>query len=237
MRSTVPKRHPKRLTPYWALRSSEVRNEGGYTIIELLVAMAMLTALIVGGVEFSLSQQPVSLTTAIAQFSAMLEETRSLARANAGGWIGSSTGSQAVADSGATLYVAPDPNDPSVTVATLYWYRPIAQNHCRGCVQPDLRVPPLRLHVSLTINIPTPFMGTSPVGSAFALFVSPSGHVSAITSTNGNGWNPTRQWSQGEPVCDAANPPTITFSAIGTQKTMALMCQGASIASPTPQQT
>lgn len=214
-----------------------MRNEAGYTILELLVAMAMLAALIVGGVEFSLSQQPVALTTAIAQFDAMLEETRSLARANAGGWIGSSTGSQAVADSGATLYVAPDPNDPSVAVATLYWYRPILTNHCNGCVLPDNRVPPLRLRVFLVIDIPTPFPGSDPVSNAFALFASPSGHLSAITWANGHGWNPSQQWSQGEPLCDPTNPPRLVFTSGQTRRSITIDCDTASLETLIPTTT
>jgi prepilin-type N-terminal cleavage/methylation domain-containing protein len=189
--------------------------QSGYTLIELLIVVAMITTLIAVGVE-TLGQQPAQLSSSIQQFSAMVDETRALALANAG-QLGVGDGTSVAAATGATLWVQPDPTDPNYTIATLYWYRPILQNPLGGGVQIDGSRPPLRLRVSVAASIPP-----SAAASSFAIFIAPSGHLSAIS---GNSWNPVNGSPiSSEPACDSANQPQLTFSSGGNSRTMALQC-------------
>ena len=57
--------------------------EGGYTLIELMVVVAMIAALTAVCTEY-LAQQPAQLSSAIQQFALKIDETRALALANAG---------------------------------------------------------------------------------------------------------------------------------------------------------
>jgi prepilin-type N-terminal cleavage/methylation domain-containing protein len=191
--------------------------EAGYSLIEVLTVVAMI-AILMGVSAETLGQQPAQLSSSIQQFSAMVAQTRALALANAG-QLGVGDGTSVAAATGATLWVQPDPTDPNYTIATLYWYRPILQNPCRGCVQLDTTTPPLRMRVQMTAAIPSD--GSN---SAFAIFVSPSGHLSAIT---GPKWSPGQGPIETEPICDPNNPPTILFSSNGNQQVRHLTCQGA----------
>jgi len=101
----------------------------------------------------------------------------------------------------------------------------------------DARVVPLRLRVNLMISIPTAPLGTNSTSSSFAMFVSSSGHLSAITWANGLGWNPGKGPWNPEPTCDPAAPPTLTFIFGNNQKTVALGCRDASLVTSTPQPT
>jgi hypothetical protein len=178
--------------------------------------IAILTAV---STEY-LAQQPAQLSSAIQQFTLKLEETRALALANAGS-LTAGNGTDAAAGGGATLRIQTDPSDSNYSIATLYWYRPILQNPCGGCMQIDTGSTPLRVRARMSATIP-PF----DTDSGFSIFISPSGHLSAV---------PSAVWPFGsgailsEPTCDPDNAPSITFSANGNEKTRRLQCTGAQL--------
>jgi prepilin-type N-terminal cleavage/methylation domain-containing protein len=196
-----------------------MRGEAGYTLIELLVVVAMIAILTAVSTEY-LAQQPAQLSSAIQQFTLKLEETRALALANAG-QLNVGDGTHAAAATGATLWIHPDQKDPAYSIATLYWYRPIVQNPCNGCVQIDGTSEPLRTRVSLTATIPG--YGSS---DSFAIFISPSGNVSATTIET---WFPGHAPLTAEPACDPNDLPALTFQSQMHIQTRHLACSGGAI--------
>lgn len=195
--------------------------EAGYTLIETLVVVAMIAILVGAGAE-SLTEQPAQLSTAIAQFSAMLDETRALAAANAG-QINVGDGTSVAASTGATLWVAPDPADPNYTVATLYWYRPIKDNPCGGCVEPARGTPALRLHVGVLVTT-----SQGETSNAFAIFIAPSSHLSVATQEF---WGPGQGALFPEPPCNAEHGPELVFTLMANRITKRLSCNGATLES------
>lgn len=197
-----------------------------------MIVVAMIWILGATGVWY-LDRQPLSLNTSIAQFDAMLNLARTHASAFAGGMLGSNTGTFVVAETGATLYVEPDAVDPTRSMITIYKYRPIPMNHCQGCVEADASVPVLRLPVRITATIPSSAGGAT--ASAFAVFVSPSQHLSAIAGIGSNSWDPGSSPLDQEPLCDDANPPLVTFISANAEKSLPLSCDSARLTMPLPQ--
>lgn len=201
--------------------------EAGYSLIEMTIVVAMIAILAAVTTE-SIGQQPYSIDTAITQFSAILDQAGSLARAQ-GGRLDATDGTEAYANTGATLWVAPDPSDSTYSVATLYRFRPIKYSACSGCVLRDPTTEPLRVHAILTANV------GGVVSTNFSIFFSTSGRLTAVTDSV---WDPTKNTSiDNEPDCDPESPPTITFSSRGNQQMLQLECNEASIVVAIPRST
>lgn len=196
---------------------SPATGEDGYTLIELMVVVAMIAVLTTVGIE-SLSQHPAELNSAVQQFSLKLDEARGLALAN-GGRLISVNGTAAVADVGATLSVSQDPVDATYSVVTVNWFRPIRGSSVAGNIEPDTSTPALRLRAAIIATVPGD--GTS---RNFSIFLSPSGHLSVATD---NVWKLNSGPLSSEPVCNANAPPGITFSSRGNSRVGQLVCDGA----------
>lgn len=195
-----------------------------------MIVVAMIWILGATGVWY-LDRQPLSLNTSIAQFDAMLNLARTHAATMSGGPKGAGNGTSVVAGVGATLFVQPDMNDSSYSEATLYWYRPIPQNPAKGDVEKDSTVAPLRIHCIIDATIPG--YGSN---RAFAIFISPSQHLSVISGGSPpNGWQPgSGEALNSEPICDPANAPAITFNTNGRTQPAQLVCSGAQMVLQSP---
>jgi prepilin-type N-terminal cleavage/methylation domain-containing protein len=134
-------------------------DERGLTLIEVVVAAALVVLVAAFGAA-SLSARPAQAAMSALTFAGLVREARALAAVTADG--------SAQAGSGATIGVT---SDASGSVATLYAYRPI-----QGALHEPVAVAraPLRSAASLAI-----VDGGVLRGPPFALFFSPSGHVSS----------------------------------------------------------
>jgi type II secretory pathway pseudopilin PulG len=136
------------------------RGERGSTLIELTVAIAIVTLVAGAGFE-SLAQRPAQARSTAAAFAGLVTEARALAAVTGDPTTGNG--------SGASIAVVRDGDD---YVATLYAYRPI-RGAANGPVKAS-NTPPLRTTTELAIVGPG-----GRLAPPFALFFSVSGHASA----------------------------------------------------------
>jgi prepilin-type N-terminal cleavage/methylation domain-containing protein len=182
------------------VRATSRRGEQGYTLVELLVALAIVT--ILGAVAVrSLVIEPASVHASALEFESMLNATRVLASALAGD-PDAADGSTLMLKSGATLAIS---QDGDRTVLTVYRHRPMRN----ATLERDDEMAQTFLDGTVALHEPNSSLATPP----FGIFIAPSGRV-ALQAT----------WRAGEQL-DAQPPcgsPTQTyFTLVFSRRTYA----------------
>jgi prepilin-type N-terminal cleavage/methylation domain-containing protein len=192
--------------------------ERGFTVVELLVALAITAAALLGVMALRGGTPPERRTAAIALQGA-LAETRALAASQA-----NVTGKT---PTGATLSVVPV--GANATRVSIFASRPIAG---APPLAPDTGFAPLTLPVTLAIP------GSAPAGTPFAILVSSAGYASVAA---GYAYDPARPMPlASDPGCDETHGVTIAIVDAAGTDAHAFECRTAaydadtSLPSPAP---
>jgi len=178
--------------------------EAGWTLIELVIVIAIIAMIAVFAIPFALSSQPGALASAEASTQVLVNETRALAASNSG-----------AGNTGATLQFTFDATTGD-TIEQTYLNRPMA-NEPIG-LTPAPNVPEVSFHGTVLLTLPG---GNSP--PPFAIFIGSAGHASAAVGdfTVNRSKYPVREPTN----CDTNGASmTITFTIAGKTKTDAITC-------------
>jgi hypothetical protein len=145
--------------------------------LEITLALAILcTFTLASAATFGL-RPPRAHAAALALEAAVIE-ARSLATTTA-------DETDPAATTGATVYVAPDPQQPGRSIVSVYRSRPIVNPNAVGASEPllgDAGFPPQRVAATLTVR-----NGDVPSSGPFAILISSSGYASVAAPLD---WDP-----------------------------------------------
>lgn len=178
--------------------------ERGFTLLEVMLTVAILVALTAGAFE-TLAARPAQTRSTAVAFAGLIAQARSLASIDAGD----------VADgTGASIGVV---RDGDAYVATVYRFRPVA-----GGPPPELaaNVAPFRTRTPVLLAA-----GNGVVEPPFAIFIAPSGHASALAGFTFGAGAPLRA----EPGCAAQTGIGLIFSDAPRAQRFEVSCEMAQL--------
>lgn len=187
-----------------------VRDEGGYTLMEIMVVIAIIAMFVGAGGAFTLSNYPGDLFAAQVRVQALVAEANALASVTAG-----------PDNTGTTLGFTMDPTTGD-TVVTLYRYRPIkaATNQILVAVSDVL---PVQTHTKIFLVNGDGTFAPPP----FLVFMSSSGHVAAMAE------DISAPFLAQEPPCPN-NIVQLKFVEGDRSQTDFIDCIGGAMVLPTP---
>jgi hypothetical protein len=176
-----------------------MQGERGFSFVETLIVVALISGFVVFGVATQGERAPRVHSAAIS-FESAIQETRALATSNA-----------SAQGSGAMLSVVPS---GAVTIVSIYESRPLVG---WPPPEPDGAVPPMHLPVSIALA------SEAAMPRPFAILISSSGYASIQRDYTYDAARPTTL--TGDPGCDDAKNPAITIADGFRKETHPLDCR------------
>ena len=186
----------------------------GYTLIEVVIAVAILAILVAAGASFAFGSKPFAMRSAVTQFKAQVQAAEALA---------------AISGNGATIIVQTRPGAAGSAVLPGFKSIVYAGRPSTGATLVSSNIAPLVSEAAIS---------ESAIGAApFAIFISSSGHVSvqpaypAVANFDSN--HPGALASEPQ-TCPASDQYVLQFSASGTTDQIVLPCAIALTGTPEP---
>ena len=179
--------------------------EAGWTLIELVIVIAIIAMIMVFAIPFALSTQPGALASAEASTQVLVNETRALAASNSG-----------AGNTGATLQFTFDATTGD-TIERAYLYRPMSAIPIPLIQAPN--VPEVRFHGTVSLTLPAGVFAPP-----FAIFIGSAGHAAAAVGDFA-GPNPSTYLKNEPTNCDNnVASMTITFTIAGKTNIATITC-------------
>ncbi|HTV73449.1 MAG TPA: prepilin-type N-terminal cleavage/methylation domain-containing protein [Candidatus Acidoferrales bacterium] len=181
--------------------------EAGWTLIELVIVIAIIAMIMVFAIPFALSTQPGALASAEASTQVLVNETRALAASNSG-----------AGNTGATLQFTFDATTGD-TIEQTFLNRPMTEFRVPLILAPN--VPEARFHGTVSLTLPDGVFAPP-----FAIFIGSAGHAAAAVGDFTSPGADTSKFLNQEPTnCNGNGASmTITFTIAGKTKTDAITC-------------